>query len=69
MLRCLQQAMATISCQEPWKDGRGLGNREAERRAGNPIYDGKPLYFDSGDKKKGEKTGDGIGGIWHIVSE
>ena len=34
MLRCLQQAMATVSCQEPWKDGRGLGNREAERWAG-----------------------------------
>ena len=30
----LQQAMATVSCQEPWKDGRGLGNREAERWAG-----------------------------------
>jgi len=33
------------------------------------TYDGKPLYFYSGDKKKGDKTGDGIGGIWHIVSE
>ena len=32
-------------------------------------YDGKPLYFYSGDKKKGDKTGDGIGGVWHIVSE
>ena len=21
------------------------------------------------DKKKGDKTGDGIGGVWHIVSE
>jgi predicted lipoprotein with Yx(FWY)xxD motif len=27
------------------------------------------LYFYSGDKKKGDKTGDGIGGVWHIVSE
>jgi Secreted repeat of unknown function len=33
------------------------------------TYDGKPLYFYSGDKKKGDKTGDGIGGVWHIVSE
>lgn len=23
----------------------------------------------SGDKTKGDKTGDGIGGVWHIVSE
>ena len=69
MLRCLQQAMATISCQEPWKDGRGLGNCEAERWGVQSTYDGKPLYFYSGDKKKGDKTGDGIGGVWHIVSE
>ena len=33
------------------------------------AYDGKPVYFYAGDKKKGDKTGDGIGGIWHIVSE
>jgi predicted lipoprotein with Yx(FWY)xxD motif len=33
------------------------------------TYDGKPLYFYSGDKRKGDKTGDGIGGVWHIVSE
>ena len=33
------------------------------------TYDGKPLYFYSGDKTKGDKTGDGIGGVWHIVSE
>ena len=26
-------------------------------------------YFYAGDKKKGDKTGDGIGGVWHIVSE
>jgi hypothetical protein len=32
------------------------------------TYDGKPLYFYSTDKKKGDKTGDGIGGVWHIVS-
>jgi predicted lipoprotein with Yx(FWY)xxD motif len=33
------------------------------------TYDGRPLYFYSGDKKKGDKTGNGIGGVWHIVSE
>ena len=33
------------------------------------TYDGKPLYFYSADKKKGDKAGDGIGGVWHIVSE
>jgi predicted lipoprotein with Yx(FWY)xxD motif len=33
------------------------------------TYDGKPLYFYFTDKKKGDKTGDGIGGVWHIVSD
>ena len=33
------------------------------------TYDGKPLYFYAGDTKKGDKTGDGIGGVWHIVNE
>jgi predicted lipoprotein with Yx(FWY)xxD motif len=33
------------------------------------TYDGKPLYFFAADKKKGDKTGDGLGGVWHIVSE
>ncbi len=33
------------------------------------AYDGKPLYFYAGDKAKGDMTGDGMGGKWHIVSE
>ncbi len=33
------------------------------------TYDGKPVYFYSGDKKKGDKTGDGMNGLWHVISE
>lgn len=33
------------------------------------AYDHKPLYFFAGDKKKGDKTGDGLQGVWHIVME
>jgi len=33
------------------------------------AYDGKPLYFYADDKKKGDKTGDGLGGVWHVVME
>jgi predicted lipoprotein with Yx(FWY)xxD motif len=33
------------------------------------TYDGKPVYFYASDKKKGDKTGDGVGGVWHIISE
>jgi predicted lipoprotein with Yx(FWY)xxD motif len=33
------------------------------------AYDGKPLYYYAGDKKKGDATGDGLGGVWHVVKE
>lgn len=29
---------------------------------------GKPLYYYSGDKGAGDMNGDGVGGIWHIIS-
>ena len=31
------------------------------------AYDGKPLYGYKDDKKAGDKTGDGKGGVWHVV--
>ncbi|MDE2384658.1 MAG: hypothetical protein KGO53_08570 [Alphaproteobacteria bacterium] len=33
------------------------------------AYEGKPLYFFAKDAKKGDKTGDGMGGAWHVVME
>ncbi len=33
------------------------------------TYDGKPLYFYAGDTAKGDMTGDGMGGKWHLVKE
>jgi len=33
------------------------------------AYDGKPLYYYAGDKKKGDSTGDGLGGVWHVASD
>ncbi len=33
------------------------------------AYDGKPVYFYQGDKKKGDMTGDGMGGVWHVIKE
>jgi predicted lipoprotein with Yx(FWY)xxD motif len=33
------------------------------------AYDGKPVYFFANDKKKGDKMGDGMGGVWHVVAE
>lgn len=31
------------------------------------AWKGMPLYYYSGDKVVGDTTGDGVGGIWHIV--
>ena len=33
------------------------------------AYDGKPLYFYSNDKDKGDMKGDGHDGVWHIIKE
>jgi predicted lipoprotein with Yx(FWY)xxD motif len=31
------------------------------------AYEGRPLYFFSGDTQAGDTTGDGIGGVWHVA--
>jgi predicted lipoprotein with Yx(FWY)xxD motif len=31
------------------------------------AWKGMPLYYYAGDKKPGDITGDGVGGVWHIV--
>ena len=31
------------------------------------AYNGKPLYYYANDSKSGDTTGDGVGGIWHLV--
>ena len=31
------------------------------------AFDGKPTYLFEGDAKKGDITGDGVGGVWHII--
>ena len=33
------------------------------------TYDGKPMYFFAGDSAKGDATGDGMGGVWHVIKE
>lgn len=31
------------------------------------AYKGMPLYFYTPDKQPGDVTGDGVGGVWHLV--
>jgi predicted lipoprotein with Yx(FWY)xxD motif len=33
------------------------------------AYEAKPLYLFKDDKKKDDMTGDGVGGVWHIIKE
>lgn len=33
------------------------------------AYDGKPMYYFAGDKAKGDASGDGMGGVWHVIKE
>ena len=51
------------------KKGEGWATAKRKDGAAQWTYDGKPLYFYSLDKKKGDAKGDGVGGIWHIISE
>jgi predicted lipoprotein with Yx(FWY)xxD motif len=66
------------SCAAKWppyaaKAGEKMGEGWAsvKRTDGSMqwTYDTKPVYFFAADKKKGDKTGDGVGGVWHIISE
>ena len=33
------------------------------------AYDGKPVYYYAGDAAAGDMTGDGLGGVWHVIEE
>jgi predicted lipoprotein with Yx(FWY)xxD motif len=33
------------------------------------AYDGKPTYFYAGDAAAGDMTGDGAGGVWHVIAQ
>jgi predicted lipoprotein with Yx(FWY)xxD motif len=65
-------------CAKKWppylaKGGEKMGEGWAtvKRKDGSMqwTYDKKPLYFYSGDMKKGDNAGDGLGDVWHAVSE
>lgn len=47
------------------------GFSQVERKDGSKqwAYNGMPLYLWQGDKKPGDTTGDGVGGVWHVATE
>lgn len=49
----------------------GSGWTLIERRNGSLQWarDGKPIYYYIGDSKPGDVTGDGKGGVWHVLTK
>lgn len=33
------------------------------------TFKGEPLYFWVNDQAPGDKTGDGVGGVWHVIAK
>lgn len=31
------------------------------------AFNGKPLYYFAGDQAPGQRNGEGIGGVWHVI--
>ncbi|QUX98130.1 hypothetical protein C0J08_09365 [Marinomonas sp. CT5] len=51
------------------KGKQGFGVIDREDGTKQWTYKGQPLYTWSGDKKKGDTKGDGLGGVWHIATK
>ncbi|MDA8585312.1 hypothetical protein N9L47_03480 [Rhodobacteraceae bacterium] len=47
--------------------GNGLTIIDRQDGTRQWAKDGAPLYFWVGDSAKGDTTGDGVGGVWHIA--
>lgn len=44
-----------------------LGTTERKDGTLQLTYQGQPLYLYVGDAAPGDKTGDGLGGVWHLA--
>lgn len=63
---CAEKWPPVLSTRQ-WSDG---GFSTAKRTDGSlqVRYNNKPLYLWVGDKQPGDSTGDGVKGVWHIVT-
>lgn len=57
----------TVSGNVPSNLPSHLGTFKNDSGATQYAWDGKPLYYYGGDKKVGDVTGDGVGGVWHVA--
>jgi predicted lipoprotein with Yx(FWY)xxD motif len=67
----------TGSCAQTWPPLKASGAPRAEGGAqqsmlgvesGQVTYNGHPLYLYAGDSAPGQTNGQGVGGIWYVVS-
>lgn len=65
-------------CAKKWPPVTAAAGAKAEdemslitRKDGSQqwAFKGKPLYLWQGDKKPGDMSGDGMGGVWHLAKE
>jgi predicted lipoprotein with Yx(FWY)xxD motif len=63
-------ALTTPANLPPMGDGAGgvLATITRDDGTVQVTYDGLPLYYYVGDAVPGDKTGDGVGGVWHIAT-
>ncbi len=63
-------------CAEAWPPFQAASSAKADgalgiidRKDGSRQWtlNGKPLYFWAGDRRRGDVTGDGVGGVWDAV--
>ena len=66
----------TGSCTEVWTpvpiedaSGRAYGSISREDGTQQLTYEGKPVYYYVKDQKPGDMYGDGIDGVWHVISK
>ena len=67
---CYKQCAAAWHPLKAGRSAKASGEWTVVKRTDGSTmwaYQGKPLYTFAGDKKAGEVTGDGMGGVWHVM--
>jgi predicted lipoprotein with Yx(FWY)xxD motif len=63
-----EQAWPHLTSKKKPKAGKGLDKELLELGADDQVaYNGHLLYRFSGDTAPGDTTGQGVGGVWHVV--
>jgi predicted lipoprotein with Yx(FWY)xxD motif len=59
---------ATDKADGDWTIVSGL-DKDGKTVVKQWAYKGQPVYFYVKDAKAGDTTGDGVGGIWHVIKQ